>query len=47
MNTTVVLAMAVIMIALSSLAFACARREDKKMENIHRRLKELEGKKEG
>lgn len=47
MNTAVVLAMTVIVIALSSLAFKCARSEDKKMENIHRRLKELEEKKEG
>lgn len=45
MNTTVIISALATVIFLCGLAFAFARHEDKKMENIHRRLKELEGKK--
>lgn len=52
MNITIIVAAVAIVIPLCVYALTCARREekfaeelDKKMENIHRRLKELEGKK--
>lgn len=47
MNTIIIISALATVVSLCGLAFVCARHEDKKMENIYRRLKELEGKKEG
>lgn len=46
MNTTIIATALAIIIPLCAYALICASREDKQMENIQRRLNELEGKKE-
>lgn len=47
MNTIIIVAAIAIVIPLCVYALKCAKREDEQMENIYRRIKELEGKKEG
>lgn len=46
MNTIIIATALAIIIPLCVYALKCAKREDKQMENIYRRIKELEGKKE-
>lgn len=46
MNTIIIVAALVIIPPLFVYALKCAKREDEQIENIQRRLNELEGKKE-